>query len=180
MSTQEYLIREATGLDATGIALVHVNSWQTNYAGIIEQSFLDKISFDKRLTSWKEILRSKNMHLVLLCGEQIIGFAGAGPVRPESRVGQHPLFKDKGESSGEIYAIYLSEPHKGKGWGKALFNRCRLELSQQGFETFVVWALADNSRAKRFYESQGGEICGERTINIGDKTYPEVCYVFTT
>jgi hypothetical protein len=70
MNIFPYSIRKATSLDAEAITLVHVNSWQTSYTGIIEQSFLDNISFDKRLASWKEILQSKSMlHLVALSGE---------------------------------------------------------------------------------------------------------------
>jgi GNAT superfamily N-acetyltransferase len=181
MNTPNYVIREATESDAEGIAAVHVNSWQTSYAGIIDQSFLDNISYEDRLTLRREILQTKNvLHLVALFGEQSVGFAGAGPIRSESRVGQHSLFKDKEVGIGEIYAIYLLEEHKGKGCGKALFNTCRLWLSQQGFKSFVVRALVDNSRARRFYEREGGVLIGEMTINIFDKDYQEVCYLFTT
>lgn len=183
MTVFPYRIRKATESDAEGIAFVHVKSWQTSYAGIINQPFLDNISYDKRLASWKEILQSKNMlqlELVILFDEQIVGFAGVGPVRPESRVDQHSLFKNKEANIGEIYAIYLLEQHKGKGCGKALFDASRLWLCQQGFASFVVWALADNIRAGRFYEKEGGEIIGKKTRNIDDKDYQEACYLFTT
>lgn len=174
--TLDYEIREATESDASGIAFVHVNSWQTSYAGIIEQSFLDNISYDKRLASWTEILKSKDsVHLVATFDGKIIGFASAGPVRSESHVDLLP----QEPSIGEIYAIYLMEQHKGKGCGKALFNRCCLWLRQQGFASFVVGVLADNIHARHFYERQGGKIMGEVTINIGDKDYQETYYLFT-
>ncbi len=178
--TPDYRIREATSLDAEGVAFVHVNSWKTSYAGVIDQVFLENISYEKRLASWKEILRSKKtLQLVVLFGEQIVGFASAGPVRPELHASQHPFFKNTNESIGEIYAIYLLEQYKGKGCGKALFNACRNWLSLQGFESFVVRSLVDNVPARGFYESQGGEIIGEMTINIGDKDYQEAFYLFS-
>lgn len=111
-----YTIRQATEADAESIAFVHVNSWQTSYAGIIDQSFLDTISYEKRLVSWKEILASKRMlHLVGVHEDQIVGFVGIGPIRPEFRVAHHPLFQENVKSIGEVYAIYLLEHHKGKG-----------------------------------------------------------------
>ncbi|HUX78722.1 MAG TPA: GNAT family N-acetyltransferase [Alphaproteobacteria bacterium] len=179
MSTLDYVIREATESDAEGIAAVHVNSWQTSYRGIIDQSFLDNISYEDRLALRREILQTKKvLHLVALFGDQIVGFAGAGPIRSESRVDQHPLFKNASTCIGEIYAIYLLEEHKGKGCGKALFSTSRNWLDRQGFESFVVRALTDNVRARRFYESQGGTLIGEMTIKIHDKDYQEVCYFF--
>lgn len=111
---------------------------------------------------------------------KIIGFAGFGPIRSESRLDQHPFFEDTETKIGEIYAIYLLEKHKSKGLGKALFHRCRLWFSQHGFDSFVTLVLADNLPARRFYEKEGGNSIGEITITIGDKNYPELCYVFET
>ena len=102
MSSSRYLIREATESDAEGIAFVHVKSWQTSYAGIIDQSFLDTISYDQRLASWTKIVQSKNTRqFVAVFDEQIVGFAGFGPIRSESRI-DHPLLKDKNANIGEI------------------------------------------------------------------------------
>lgn len=181
MNISPYTIRKAYESDAEGIAFVHVNSWKTSYAGIIDQDFLDDISYDRRLAFWKETLKSKNtLHLVAVFDDQIIGFADAGSIRPQSVIDHHPLFKDKKEKIGEIYAIYLLEHHKGKGLGKALFQRCRLWFDQEGLEFFVVWALVDNIHAKHFYEKEGGKPKGEKTITIDDKNYPEACYLFRT
>lgn len=175
------IIRKATLSDAESIASVHVKSWQTSYVGLIDQSFLDNISYDKRLALRKEILKSDNsLHLVAIVDEQIIGFADAGPVRPECQAKSHPLFKEQEATMGEIYALYLLEQHKGTGCGKALFRKCFSLLSQEGFKSFVVWALTDNVRARRFYENEGGTPIGEMTIAIGDKNYQEVCYLFST
>jgi len=174
MNTSQYTIREATERDAEGITFVNVNSWQTSYAGIIEQSFLDAISYEKRLAFRKEILASKNaLHLVALADEIIVGFADAGSVRSEPA----EIFCQK---RGEIYAIYLLEQHKRKGIGKALYKQCRGWFSQQDMETFVTWVLTNNHRARQFYEKEGGTLIGEKTALIGDKNYQEVCYMFTT
>ncbi len=177
ISISPYLIREATSADAEGIAFVHVNSWKTSYAGLVDQDYLDALSYENRLDLRKEILQLKTMlHLVVVSGEQIVGFADVGPIRSESRVGLYT----NDENIGEVYAIYLLEEHKGKGCGKALLDRCRQWLSDNGLESFVVRALTGNVRARRFYEREGGKTIGETTINIGDRYYQEVSYLFTT
>jgi GNAT superfamily N-acetyltransferase len=174
MDASQYIIRAATERDAEGITFVNVKSWQTSYAGIIEQSFLDAISYEKRLAFRKEILASKNaLHLVALLDETIVGFADAGPVRPE-------LAEIFCQERGEIYAIYLLEQHKRKGIGRVLYKQCRDWFLQQGMETFVTWVLTNNHRARHFYEQEGGTLIGEKTALIGDKNYQEVCYMFTT
>lgn len=178
MRISPYHIRYATESDAEGIAFVHVNSWKTSYAGIIDQDFLDTISYEKRLSSWKEILQSKNtQQLVVVFEDKIIGFVGFGFVRSESRP---EFFEDTETKMWEIYAIYLLEEHKRKGLGKALFTQCRLWFNRKELESFVVWALADNIHAKQFYEKEGGKSIGEISITIGDKNHSEACYLFKT
>lgn len=57
-----YEIRKATLSNAEGTASVHVKGWQTSYAGIIEQTYLDAmISYDERLELCKKILNSKDI-----------------------------------------------------------------------------------------------------------------------
>ncbi|MBX9786413.1 MAG: GNAT family N-acetyltransferase [Alphaproteobacteria bacterium] len=180
MNIFPYTIRDATEADAESIAFVHVNSWKTSYTGIIDPSFLETLSYEKRLASWKEILQSKNtQQLVALFDDQVVGFAGFGPALLESCI-DHTLLNDKTANIGEVYSIYLLEQHKGKGCGKALFNQCRYHLGQKGGEYFVVRALRDNIRAIHFYEREGGSLIGEINISIGEKSYPESFYLFRT
>ncbi|MBA3813674.1 MAG: GNAT family N-acetyltransferase [Alphaproteobacteria bacterium] len=123
---ERYEIREALPGDAEGIAFVHIKSWKTSYAGIIDQSYLDNISYDQRLALRKKILASKDpLQLVVTLNGQIVGFADAGPLRPELHHERYSFFKDSQEKRAEIYAIYLLEEHKGKGLGRALYQHCR-------------------------------------------------------
>lgn len=180
MSTSSYEIRKAVLSDAEGIAHVHVKSWQTSYRSIIEQSFLDNISYEQRLKSRKEILKSKDtLQLVVTFEGEIVGFVNAGPLRPEVYNEQLSLSNDEAIKRGEIYAIYLLREHQQKGLGKILYQECRRWFKAQGYPHFVTWGLANNTRARRFYESEGGEMIGEVTIEIGDKNYLEYCYLFT-
>lgn len=179
MNTSPYEIRKAIASDAEGIAHVHVKSWQTSYRGIIEQSFLDNISYEQRLELRKKILNSEGaLQLIVTFGEQIIGFADAGPLRPKPYNEQFFPSQEENVKYGEIYAIYLLREHQRKGLGKKLYQECRRWFKVQGYHHFVTWGLADNTHARRFYESEGGELVGEITVNIGDQDYKENCYLF--
>jgi GNAT superfamily N-acetyltransferase len=179
MTSSSYEIRKATIPDAEGIAAVHVKSWQTSYQGIIEQSYLDAISYGDRLGLRKRILSTKSMlSLVVTYDERIVGFADAGALRPEPYNETLRSFQKDNLQYGEIYALYLLQDHQGKGLGHRLFEECRRWFKEQGYTGFVTWALAHNRRAKQFYEKEGGEVVGETVVTIGDKEYEEYCYMF--
>lgn len=179
LNASPYVIREAVPTDAEAIAYVHVKSWQTSYRSIIDQSYLDNISYEQRLNSRKEILKSKDiLRLVVIFEKKIIGFVNAGPLRPKPYNAKLSLFKAQGLKQGEIYAIYFLKEHQGKGLGRKLYKHCRHWFGAHDFQQFVTWGLADNAHASRFYESEGGKIVGEITITIGDKDYKENCYLF--
>ena len=179
MTSSPYHIRKATSSDAEGTAHVHVKGWQTSYAGIIEQAYLDAISYDERLELRKKILNSKDMILLVVTYDnEIIGFADAGPLREKA---YNKTFFPAHETYlkyGEIYAIYLLRDHQRKGLGHRLYEECRHWFKKQGYTGFVTWALAHNTRARQFYEGEGGKIEGEIVVTIGTHKYEEYCYVF--
>jgi len=177
----EYIIREAVASDAEGMAYVHVKGWQTSYVGIIEQSYLDNISYDQHLELRKKILNSEGtLQLVVTFGEQIVGFVDAGPLCPKPCNEQFFSSQETNIKYGEVYTIYLLREHQGKGLGKRLYQECRRWFKEQGYQYFVTWGLAKNTPARRFYESEGGELVGETITPIGNKDYKEVCYLFET
>jgi GNAT superfamily N-acetyltransferase len=181
LNASPYIIREAVPSDAEGTAYVHVKAWQTSYGGMIEQSYLDNINYDQRLELRKKILYSEGtLQLIVIFGEQIIGFADAGPLRPQPYNEQFFPSQEANVKYGEIFAIYLLAEHQRKGLGKKLYQECRQWFKAQSYDHFVTWGLANNTRARRFYESEGGELIGETIVNIGGKEYKENCYLFET
>ena len=179
MSSSNYEIREALVSDAEGTAYVHVKGWQTSYIGLIEQSYLDTINYEQRLALRKKILQFKDtLQLVVTFEGKIVGFADAGPLRPKPYNEQLSILKDTDVKRGEIYAIYLLAEHQEKRQGRELYQHCRHWFEAHGFRQFVTWALANNVRARDFYESEGGKIVGGITVAIGDSNYLEYCYLF--
>jgi len=90
--------REATAADCAAVARVHVRSWRESFAGIVPQSFLDKMSVEARTKAFEEGFSDPfyRMYVAEVPGQGVIGFADFGGAR-----------EAVGGYEGELYAIYL-------------------------------------------------------------------------
>jgi ribosomal protein S18 acetylase RimI-like enzyme len=143
-------VRPATPDDAEAIALVHVTTWQEAYRDTFGAA-LDQLSVadaaDRR-RAWLE----EPAGTFTLVGElfgRVAGFANAGPGRDDPSV-------------GELYAIYVLPQSWGTGLGPALMAAALDGLRARGFGEVVLTVLADNPRARRFYEREGWTFEDER------------------
>lgn len=57
------VIRRATPEDASGIAAVHVYSWQAAYRGVVPDDFLRSLSIEDRETVWRESLEDRTSEI---------------------------------------------------------------------------------------------------------------------
>ena len=74
---------------------------------------------------------------------------------------------------------FTSRPSsKGLGFGKRLFKSVRRDLSEHGYATLLVWALADNERALGFYSHLGGRVVRRAEERFGDETRGRIAYGF--
>lgn len=87
--------------------------------------------------------------------KQIIAFADGGRERSGNSIYQ-----------GELYAIYILPPYQRQSIGKKLVSTIAEELTRLGFDSLLVWVLADNPACK-FYETLGGKIVDRTQIKRG-------------
>lgn len=174
-----YDIREAQANDAEEIAFVHWDSWKTSYKGIIEQSYLDSVTFDDRLKLREKILsENSGLHLIATYNNKVIAFYDAGPfiVHSNQIISEPALFQRN--CNGEVYALYILKEHQGLGIGKSLFQMGKSKLKNMGFSPFIAWVLNDNVSAIKFYEKMGGVLVDQIQVKLGDKKYIERAYQF--
>ncbi|MDO7907461.1 GNAT family N-acetyltransferase [Paenibacillus sp. JX-17] len=159
-------IREARPEDASGMAKVHVKSWQTTYKGIVPEAYLAELSIPDRTEMWKRAINRPEADRLLYVAEDeegvIQGFVTGGPNRE-----QHPDYQ------AELYAIYLMEEVQGQGLGRLLVERLAARLLSLGYTSMMVWALEENA-AVSFYERLGAERVKTVTTEIGGKQLQEV------
>ena len=53
-------------------------------------------------------------------------------------------------------------------------------LIESGMNSMLLWVLAENWPARRFYEAIGGEYISEQQLRIGNTQLPEVSYGWKT
>lgn len=165
MSTLSIDIRRAKVEDAAEIAAVHDAAWRNSYRGILPGIDLERMVERRGPAWWTKAIRRQVVVLVLEVDRRVVGYATLGP----SRMKTLPF-------RGEIYEIYLRPEYQGLGFGRALFASAKQELAAQGRRSVVVWALADNEPAVRFYTSLGGRAVGRSMDRIGESILPKLAF----
>ncbi|HTU72949.1 MAG TPA: GNAT family N-acetyltransferase [Trebonia sp.] len=174
-------IRDATAPDITAIEAVRRASWRAAYAGLIGQAHLDRATtgpFDPPRVP------ASRRTVVAVEGDDatVVGYSSFGPERavhalaltPAAVAGELPRYTDAGSAGqvGEVYAIYLDPACWSRGAGRALMDAAVAWLAAAGYERAVLWVLADNARARRFYEIAGWRPDGtdNRLASLGGVT----------
>lgn len=149
-------IRPADTSDAGAIAQVHVDSWQGAYPGLIPDRFLARISVKARERQWRETLSGRDAKPVVLVAESggdVIGFATVSVPSRDS---------EEADDIAEIPAIYVRPSAWGTGVGRALMDASLEAMRAAGCREAILWAVAGNDRAARFYAAQGWHDDGGR------------------
>ena len=139
-------LRPAVPDDAMAVARVHVRAWQVAYRGLMPEDHLAGLRPEERARRYDfaggDPARPRTM--VAVEADTILGFATISSARDEDAVGR-----------GELCALYVEPDCWGRGIGQALASAARGDLSRQGFTKAVLWVVAGNTRAERFYRADG-------------------------
>ena len=138
------LLRLAEPHDALAVAQVHVRSWQEAYQGLLPDNYLAQLRAEDRASQYDFATRDplKPRTIVALEDGQILGFATTAPSRDADLA-----------DYGELCALYVHPDRWGKGIGTALVAAARAHLFESGFRDALLWVLAGNLRAERFYRA---------------------------
>jgi RimJ/RimL family protein N-acetyltransferase len=148
MTSASMSIRQATAEDAGAIAELHVEGWRWAYREHMPASLLDGLSVERRATMWRDLLEAPATQARIWLAEREgrrIGFLATGL----------PQDTDAPPLTAQLTAIYLLQDAAGTGAGRELLRHATQDLCGRGFRTAVLWVLASNARARRFYEIAG-------------------------
>lgn len=139
-------LRTAVAEDALSVARVHVRSWQVAYRDLLPAEYLAGLRPKDWVSRYELGMTDpgKPTTIVAVEGGAIVGFATVAPVR-------HAVAR----VSGELWALYVDPQWWGRDIGRALIERARNRLREVGFHEAVLWVLAGNTRAQRFYRRDG-------------------------
>jgi len=161
-------VRRAQPQDAAVIARVQVDTWRSTYRGIVPDKHLDDMSCERSQRNWEKLVSDPDRRSTVFVAEDdrgsVVGFAACGAARDDAR-----------DYESELYAIYVNQNMQRKGLGKRLVLSVAQDLKARGFDSMLIWVLADN-QYRRFYESIGGTQVRARYVAIGGKRLPELGY----
>ena len=161
-------IRQSNPSDASAIARVREESWRAAYRGIVPDDFLDGMDATQWADGYRRFLDNPSERLVSIVAEQdgtIVGMVAAGPNRDNDT-----------PYSAELFMIYLLPGHWRRGIGLTLVGATARSLIDLGLSSMVVWVLAENWPARRFYEVLGGRYFRRRLTSIAVSPLQEVSY----
>jgi GNAT superfamily N-acetyltransferase len=146
-----------------------VRSWQHGYRGLLPDSYLDALDVTARAFMWRRELSDPGGRPPLWLADtdgDVVGFAGWGPARDS----------DLGPRTAELYVCYVEPERWGQGIGTQLLGAVLASLGDQ-VDDMVMWVLADNTVARRFYEHRGAASDGtRRTVERGGIPVDDVRY----
>ena len=163
------IIRNINEKDIPSIADIQIKGWKSAYKGIIDDSILNAMNKEEKIERLKSNY-AKNGFIVAEIENEVVGFcryADSNEFTPEMQ-----------DIDCEITALYVKPDLKYKGIGTRLFQFVIDEFKNKSKVRMILWCLKENEPSKRFYRKKGGEIVGERVIEIGKKSYYEVGFIY--
>ncbi len=166
---ENIIIRNVNEKDISSVADIQVNGWKTAYKGIIDDVILNSMNKDEKIKRFEGNYK-KNGFVVAELENEVVGFcryADSNEFTPNMQ-----------DIDCEITALYVKPDLKYNGIGTKLFQFVVNEFKNQSKSKMILWCLKDNEPSKKFYTKMGGKIIKERVIEIGEKSYCEVGFMY--
>jgi GNAT superfamily N-acetyltransferase len=156
------VLRTGTDRDLAAVGALHYRSRATAYAGLVPPEALTFGSPEALGAWWAERFRwERDTHRLTVAERDgtIVGFTYLGPA------------EEPGVT--ELYAIHVAPDQVGTGTGRELMRDALPHLGARA----VLWVVAGNERARRFYERGGWVADGAtREAPIGGATTRHLRY----
>ena len=163
------IIKSMEEQDIKDVAVILTDSWKIAYKDIIDKDYLENLKVEERIEKVKKEYKDGSYIVAKdIDTNQVIGLSRFG-----DRIDDLDRFTDY---DGEIYGLYVKPGLLRNGVGSRLLKYAKQELKNKGKSKMILWCLKKNSPSRKFYESMGGTLLGEKTRNIGGKEYPLVGY----
>lgn len=163
----DILVRPAQMEDVPALARILVEGWSTAYMDLLSpEERTHYLNVPRREAQFRRFLdNGELLWLGLLHGEPC-GLLFA------SRENDEDLL-----DCGFIYSLYLKEAAYGSGLAPRLMEEALSALAGAGLERVALWVIAENGRARRFYEKQGFRPDGATKTGRFAAQPLELCYV---
>lgn len=161
--------RRPTSDEAEVMAALHVQCWRETYVDYLPPELMATFTAEKRLPLWQAVIPNmQKFVLVAFDGDVPVGFVISG-------LSHEKYIEDQ---DGNLDTIYLAASHYRRGIGRELISRAAKDWLHNGGKSITVGVLAENVRARSFYESLGAKLVRLTTYNWDGHELPDAIYVF--
>ncbi len=155
--------------EAEVFAALHVQCWREAYVDILPSELMQSFDVSQRLPMWqKNLADSSRTIFAAYDGGVPVGFIIAG--KPVEQ-----LFENM---DGHIAAIYVAASHYRRGIGQTLMAMAAKAWSAKGGRSLALGVLAENTRARSFYETLGAKLIKTGTYEWGGFSLADAFYKF--
>ncbi len=155
--------------EAEAMAAFHVQCWREAYVGIVPDELMGTFALQTRLPMWQAvILNAERFVMAAYDDGKAVGFVIVGATDEKNIENQ----------DGHLWAIYIAESQHRRGIGRTLIAHAAAHWMAQGGTSMTVGVLAENFKARKFYESLGARLVKLTTYNWDGHDLPDAIYVF--
>lgn len=155
--------------EAAALAALHVQCWREAYDSIVPLEVSSKFDVGAKLADWARHLSEPDRFILAAYDQEIVvGFVNQA-IADEQTVAS---------ADGYVAALYIAASHHRKGIGRRLLARAAEDWMSRGGHAFSLGVLAENTRARAFYERLGGRVVKSGTYMWHGHGLPDVTYVF--
>jgi ribosomal protein S18 acetylase RimI-like enzyme len=155
--------------EVAAMATLHVQCWREAYSSIVPPELVARFDVAHMIVRWQEHVQ---MHERFILGaynvEQPVAFVNSGS----------PVEKIHDEMDGHIAALYVAQSHYRQGLGRKLMALAASDWLAKGGHSITLGVLADNTRARTFYEAVGGRFVKTGTYDWHGHELEDAIYVF--
>ena len=164
----EIRVRKATIKDIESIVKIKLNSWRETYKGIVNDEYLNNMDYQENYNKFKKEIEnpnSKKQNYVITKNNKVIGYC------------KFAILKNDIYDS-QIYAIYIDNKFKNKGYGTILLNYVKEYLKTQKCKNMILWCIYRNYPSRFFYKKKGGKEEKKMLSVIGKQKIYEISYIY--
>lgn len=167
---ENLIVRNIEEKDIPSVVDIQIDGWKSAYKGIVDNNILNSMNRNERIEKRKNDYK-QNGFIVAELNNQIVGFC--------RYIDSNKFTPNISNIDCELLALYVKQNLKYNGIGTRLFQFVKNEFKSKNKTKMILWCLKDNESSKKFYTKMGGEIVKERTIEIGEKEYLEVGFIYS-
>jgi ribosomal protein S18 acetylase RimI-like enzyme len=161
--------RRPTIDEASAMAALHVQCWREAYSEILPNELLNSFNDETRLPMWQSVIPNADRFVLAAYDDaKPVGFVISGGSDE----------KHIEDQDGHLWGLYIAVDYGRRGIGRRLIASAASDWLARGGTSMTIGVLAENIRARSFYEALGAKLVKLGTYKWDGYPLPDTVYIF--